>query len=67
MPWVERDALRHTKKAKSRRLRQMWSAVANRVLAETQDDSKAIREANAAVSDALARAHRGGGARPKKR
>jgi hypothetical protein len=56
MPWTPEDAPRHTKKAASERLRQLWAEVANKVLEETGDEGRAIRQANAVV----ARAVRGG-------
>jgi len=39
-----------TKKAKSPKAKRQWSKVANKVLAETGDDARAIRSANAAVA-----------------
>lgn len=50
MPWTEKDATRHTKKATSPAAKAQWSAVANKVLSSSGDDGKAIRIANAAVA-----------------
>lgn len=52
MPWQPDDAPRHTKKADTPELRQIWSEVANKVLAETGDEGRAVRIANAAVARA---------------
>lgn len=52
MPWAAKDATRHTKKATSRRLRNIWAAAANNALTETGDEGRAVRIANAAVRDA---------------
>ena len=49
MPWGLKDAPRHTKKATTAPAKRQWSVVANKVLAESGDDAKAIRIANAAV------------------
>lgn len=54
MPWEPEDAPRHTHKAVTGRLRRMWAAVANSVLAETGDEGRAIRAANSAVARAQA-------------
>jgi hypothetical protein len=55
MPWTPDEAPSHTKKAATDRLRRLWADVANKILAETGDEGRAIREANAVV----ARAQRG--------
>jgi len=49
MPWVSKDASRHTKKAKSPTAKRQWRHVANSVLKSTGDEGRAIREANAVV------------------
>lgn len=49
MPWSPKDATRHTKKASTPKKKRQFSKVANKVLAETGDEGRAIREANAAV------------------
>jgi hypothetical protein len=49
MPWTAEDADRHTKKADSAKRQRMWAEIANSVLAETGDEGRAIREANAMV------------------
>lgn len=66
MPWTAKDAQRHTDKAKTPQLQEIWAAVANRVLKQTNDEGKAIRLANAAVNRDLAGAHDGsGGPKPE--
>ena len=50
MPWRPEDAPRHTRKADTPHLRQLWSEVANNVLAETGNEGRAVRAANAAVA-----------------
>jgi hypothetical protein len=50
MPWRPEDAPRHTHKADTPHLRQLWSEVANNVLAETGNEGRAVRAANAAVA-----------------
>jgi len=57
MPWTPDDAPSHTKKAASAKMKRLWAEVANKILAETGDEGRAIREANAVI----ARAARGGG------
>jgi hypothetical protein len=49
MPWTAEDAERHTKKADNDKRQRMWAEIANSVLAETGDEGRAIREANAMV------------------
>lgn len=51
MPWTPGDGpARHTKKADTPKKKRVWSHVANSVLAETNDEGRAIREANAVVA-----------------
>ena len=50
MPWNPEDAFRHTKKAKTPKLRREWSHVANSVLKRTGDDGLAVREANGVIA-----------------
>ena len=50
MPWKMSDAPRHTKKADTPAKKQQFATVANKVLAESGDEGKAIRIANAAVA-----------------
>ena len=52
MPWRPDDAPSHNRKADTPHIRRMWSDVANAVLAETGDEGRAIRAANAAVAKA---------------
>lgn len=49
MPWKMSDASRHTAKASTPKAKRQWSSVANKVLAESGDEGKAVRIANAAV------------------
>ena len=51
MPWrTVEDVVAHNKRAASDpHLRKQWTDVANKVLASTKDEGRAIREANAAV------------------
>lgn len=50
MPWDEKDAYRHTRKADTPKKAQVWAKVANTTRLRTRSDSQAIREANAAVA-----------------
>ena len=50
MPWTPDDAERHTHKATTRALKQLWAKVANESLERTRDEGRAIREANAIVA-----------------
>jgi uncharacterized protein YdaT len=51
MPWTAADGpARHTKKAKSPAARKQWATVANKVLADSGDEGKAVRVANSAVA-----------------
>jgi methylmalonyl-CoA mutase N-terminal domain/subunit len=50
MPWTAADAERHTRKATTRALRELWAKVANECLEGTGDEGRAIREANAVVA-----------------
>ena len=47
--------MRHTHKADADHLQRMWAEVANAVLAETGDEGRAVRAANAAVARARRR------------
>lgn len=49
MPWTPSEARKSTKKAKSPKAQKQWSAVANKVLAETGDDVKAKIIANGVI------------------
>jgi uncharacterized protein YdaT len=49
MPWTADEAERHTRKADNAKRQRMWAEIANSVLAESGDEGRAIREANAAV------------------
>jgi hypothetical protein len=50
MPWSPDDAERHTHKATTRSLKELWAKVANESLDRTGDEGRAIREANAVVA-----------------
>lgn len=49
MPWTPDDAERHTHKASTPELKELWASVANERLEHTGDEARAIREANAVV------------------
>lgn len=51
MPWTADDAMSHTHKADTSAKRHQWASVANKVLAESGDEAKAVRVANAAVAE----------------
>ena len=50
MPWTPDDAPRHTHKADTVELCQLWAKVANETLERTGNEGRAIREANAVVA-----------------
>jgi len=50
MPWSPNDAERHTHKATTSALKELWAKVANESLERTGDEGRAIREANAVVA-----------------
>jgi hypothetical protein len=50
MPWTPDDAERHTHKAKTWALKELWAKVANESLERTGDEGRAIREANAVIA-----------------
>ena len=50
MPWRPEDAPRHTRKAETEELCRVWAEVANKTLAETGDEGRAVRTANAVVA-----------------
>jgi hypothetical protein len=50
MPWTANDAERHTHKAATSALKELWARVANEALERTGDEGRAIREANAVVA-----------------
>ena len=50
MPWTPNDAERHTRKATSWELKELWAKVANECLERADDEGRAIREANAVVA-----------------
>lgn len=49
MPWRPSDASSKTKKAKSPIAKRQWRDVANKVLAQSGDERRAIMEANAVI------------------
>lgn len=50
MPWTAEEAERHTHKATTRALKELWAQVANETLERTGDEGRAIREANAVIA-----------------
>jgi hypothetical protein len=50
MPWTPDDAERHTHKATTSALKELWAKIANEALQRTGDEGRAIREANAVVA-----------------
>ena len=50
MPWTPDEAERHTKKATTEELKELWAKVANETLERTGNEGRAIREANAVVA-----------------
>ena len=50
MPWTPNDADRHTHKATTQALKELWAKVANEALERTNDEGRAIREANAVIA-----------------
>jgi hypothetical protein len=50
MPWTPDDAEKHTHKATTQALKELWANVANETLERTGDEGRAIREANAVVA-----------------
>ena len=50
MPWTSNDAQRHTHKATTPALQELWAKVANEALQRLGDEAQAIREANAVVA-----------------
>jgi uncharacterized protein YdaT len=49
MPWTEKDASRHTKKADTPKKSRQWSDVANKELASGKSEGDAVRIANGVV------------------
>jgi hypothetical protein len=50
LPWLPEDAPKHTHKADTPHLCRLWSEVANNILAQTGDEGRAVRTANAVVA-----------------
>lgn len=50
MPWTPDDAERHTHKATTWELKELWTKIANETLRRTGDEGRAIREANAVIA-----------------
>jgi len=50
MPWTAQDAERHTHKATTPELQQLWAKVANEALERLGDEGRAIREATAVIA-----------------
>ena len=49
MPWTMASAAKKTKSASTPAKKKQWSTVANKVLAESGDEGKAIRIASATI------------------
>ena len=47
MPWIRMKPKRHTLKARTTELKELWAKVANENLERDGDEGRAIREANA--------------------
>ena len=58
MPWTPDDAEKHTHKATSRELKELWAKIANEALERTGNEGRAVREANGVI------ARQAGGAGP---
>ena len=50
MPWTANETERHTHKATTPALKELWAKVANESLERSGDEGRAIREANAVVA-----------------
>jgi hypothetical protein len=50
MPWTLNDAERHTHKATTTELKELWAKVANESLERSGDEGRAFREANTVVA-----------------
>lgn len=50
MPWTPDDAERHTRKATTWELKELWARIANDCLERTGNEGRAIREANAVIA-----------------
>jgi hypothetical protein len=50
MPWTASEAEKHTHKATTPELQELWAKVANERLEKTGDEGRAIREANSVVA-----------------
>lgn len=57
MPWMPDDAPSHTKKANTPKAQRLWAEIANKVLADTGDEGRAIREANAVIARTVGTPH----------
>lgn len=66
MPFVPRDAQKHTHKASTAKKRRQWAAVANSLLKSGASEGAAIRAANAAMRTAKTKARRTSKRRSKK-
>ena len=50
MPWTPDDAERHTHKATTTELQELWAKVANECLERTGNEGRCLREANAVIA-----------------
>lgn len=49
MPWNPKDAMRHTRKAKSPKQKRQWRSVANSMLSRGASEGAAVRAANGVI------------------
>jgi hypothetical protein len=57
MPWKPSDPERHTHKAVTEELQELWAKVANECLERTGDEGRSIREANAVIARQCSGSH----------
>jgi hypothetical protein len=57
MPWTAGDAEKHTQKATTSELQELWAKVANERLEKTGNEPRAIREANSVVARQQGQSH----------
>jgi hypothetical protein len=50
MPWSANDAEKHTHKATTSELRELWAKVVNESLERTGNEGRAVRAANAVIA-----------------
>jgi hypothetical protein len=57
MPWTPGEAERHTHKATTQELQELWAKVANEALERTGDEGRAIREAKSVIARQATASH----------